>query len=75
MSVHHCAPWCPINHAAPRFTLEAGRHITDTVTGDQFNLDGCIDKRGLRYNPCRLDDLAKRIVALLNGEAHTDTDR
>ena len=62
-------------HAAivgPRFTLEAGRHVTDTLTGDQFNLDGCLDtsdtaaRGNLKYNPCRLDDMARRVVALLN---------
>ena len=62
-------------HAAligPRFTLEAGRHVTDTFTGDQFNLDGCRDtsdtaaRGNLKYNPCRLDDMARRVVNLLN---------
>lgn len=63
------------HHAAllgPRFTLECGRHVTDTITGDQFNLDGCRDtsdtaaRGNLKYNPCRLDDIARRVVALLN---------
>ncbi len=51
----------------PRFVHSAGRHITDTKTGDEFEIQGAFTRDGTsRYDPWRLDQLTRRIVALLN---------
>ncbi len=53
----------------PRFVLSAGRHITDTLTGDEFNITGTrVNDGALSYDPTRLDALAREIVQLLNSE-------